>query len=145
MASGRPRALPLAAIVGGDYLVFRKWHFRCYITNPLQQSVRPGAATSPLAKPTSPSIGLICTKCGITNKTGRHSCCARGGAWFKNCGDADDTQFDHTWIQGMQACKSKLWSVRILCRLLQCASCHSNWLLLAAHHTQHFENYPYKQ
>ena len=46
-----------------------------------------------------------CLKCSIFKKSGKHSCCARGGAWFKNCGDADDIQFDHTWAEGTKACK----------------------------------------
>ena len=46
-----------------------------------------------------------CSKCGVAKKAGRLSCCARGGAWFKSCGDAGDIQFDHTWAEGMQACK----------------------------------------
>ena len=40
------------------------------------------------------------------SQAGKHSCCARGGAWFKNCGDVGDTKFDHTWTEGIQACKS---------------------------------------
>ena len=46
-----------------------------------------------------------CRKCGASKKSGKHSCCAPGGAWFKNCGDAGDTLFDHTWSEGIQACK----------------------------------------
>ena len=38
-------------------------------------------------------------------KSGKRSCCARGGAWFKNCGDASDTKFDHTWIEGVRVCE----------------------------------------
>ena len=45
-----------------------------------------------------------CAKCGTTKKSGKRSCCARGGAWFKNCGDAGDTKFDYTWTEGIQAC-----------------------------------------
>ena len=46
-----------------------------------------------------------CVKCGTTKKSGKRSCCARGGAWFKKCGYAGDTQLDHTWAEGIQACK----------------------------------------
>ena len=49
-----------------------------------------------------------CDKCATT-KSGRHSCCARGGAWFKKCGDAGD----HTWIEGIQACKGFATSVSV--------------------------------
>ena len=46
-----------------------------------------------------------CSKCGTIMKSGTLSCCARGGAWFQKCGDAGDTNFDHTWVEGIQACK----------------------------------------
>ena len=46
-----------------------------------------------------------CPKCGAAKKSGRSSCCAPGGAWFKNCGDAGDTTFNHTWAEGVHACK----------------------------------------
>ena len=37
-------------------------------------------------------------------KSGKFSCCARGGAWFNKCGDTNDKHFGHTWAQGIQAC-----------------------------------------
>ena len=46
-----------------------------------------------------------CPKCGRIKKSGKLSCCARGGAWFKNCGDVRESKFHHTWVEGMQACK----------------------------------------
>ena len=46
-----------------------------------------------------------CVKCGSALKSGTLNCCARGGAWFKNCGDVGETQFEHTWVEGIQACK----------------------------------------
>ena len=45
----------------------------------------------------------MCPKCGTNKKSDKLSCCYEGGAWFKNCGDADD--FDHTWTDGVKACK----------------------------------------
>ena len=56
-----------------------------------------------------------CPKCVATKSSGERSCCARGGAWFKNCGDVGDTKFDHTWAEGIQACKSKLLKCRVMC------------------------------
>ena len=47
-----------------------------------------------------------CPKCGSMKKSGTLSCCARGGAWFNRCGDLGDSNFDHTWIEGIQACKN---------------------------------------
>ena len=46
-----------------------------------------------------------CVECGTSKKSGKRSCCARGGAWFRNCGDVGDRRFDHTWVEGIQACK----------------------------------------
>ena len=48
-----------------------------------------------------------CPKCGTAKKSGKRSCCTRGGAWFKKCGDPGDTNFAHTWFEGVQACKSE--------------------------------------
>ena len=52
----------------------------------------------------SPSV---CPKCGTFQKSGRVSCCAPGGAWYQNCGGADNRNVDHTWIEGMEACKGE--------------------------------------
>ena len=46
----------------------------------------------------------VCPKCAA-KKSGQISCCARGGAWFKNCGGVNDANFDHTWEEGIKACK----------------------------------------
>ena len=71
--------------------------------------VRPDTDTSPLTMPISRMVGDLCPKCGAIKKSGERerSCCARGGAWFKNCGDVGDTKFDHTWAEGIQACKGR--------------------------------------
>ena len=47
----------------------------------------------------------VCSKCAATKKSGRLSCCAPGGAWFKNCGTSGNSNADHTWVEGMQACR----------------------------------------
>ena len=63
-------------------------------------------AEAPIA--TSPSLvssSNRCAKCGTIKKSGKRSCCARGGTWFKNCGDGGDTKFGHTWAEGIRACK----------------------------------------
>ena len=74
-----------------------------------------GLKSPPIAVLIAKTISPACTQCGILKKSGKHSCCARGGAWFKNCGDAGDSNFDHTWVEGIQACKySKYLAVRIV-------------------------------
>ena len=47
-----------------------------------------------------------CPKCGTIKTSGILSCCARGGSWFQNCGGPNDDGFDHTWFEGIQACKT---------------------------------------
>ena len=55
---------------------------------------------------TTATISSVCPKCGIA-KSGKRSCCGRGGSWFKTCGGADNTRFRHTWYEGMHACKAR--------------------------------------
>ena len=47
----------------------------------------------------------VCPKCGIIRKSSKMSCCAHGGSWFGNCGGADNTNYGHTWYEGIRACK----------------------------------------
>ena len=58
----------------------------------------------------------VCSKCGSTNR-GTRSCCAQGGAWYNNCGSADDPNVDHTWTEGALACKGK-FAVSYVCRYI---------------------------
>ena len=57
-----------------------------------------------------------CSKCGTFRKSGRVSCCAPGGAWFKNCGRAGNRNVDHMWSEGVAACRRKFkanaWYIR---------------------------------
>merc|ERR1719163_2176267 len=46
-----------------------------------------------------------CPKCGKFKKSGRASCCAPGGTWFKNCGSAGNTKVNYKWTDGANACK----------------------------------------
>merc|ERR1712032_670066 len=45
-----------------------------------------GASTTPAATPAANA--MECPKCGKFGKSGRVSCCAPGGAWFKKCGSS---------------------------------------------------------
>ena len=47
----------------------------------------------------------VCSKCGIIKKSGKSSCCSRGGSWFGKCGSAGDSNHEHTWSEGILACK----------------------------------------
>ena len=49
-----------------------------------------------------------CPKCGFIKKSKISSCCARGGAWYNNCGNEGDSKFGHTWAEGVRVCKGTL-------------------------------------
>jgi len=55
---------------------------------------------------TTTIISSECPKCGNMEKSGKISCCGRGGSWFGNCASAGNTKLDHTWHEGVQACKA---------------------------------------
>ena len=57
---------------------------------------------------TKTTISSVCHKCGIIVKSGEPSCCGRSGSWFGNCGRAGNAKLDHTWYEGIRACKT--WS-----------------------------------
>ena len=52
----------------------------------------------------------ICPKCGTIEKSGKTSCCGRGGSWFKTCGSFGNSNLDHTWSEGIWACKTSAQS-----------------------------------
>ena len=52
-------------------------------------------------------IDFLCPKCGAIQKSGRLSCCGHGGSWFENCGNARSANVDHTWVEGIWACKRR--------------------------------------
>ena len=49
----------------------------------------------------------VCLTCGIITKSGKLSCCARGGSWFGKCGATGNAQVQHTWSEGIQVCKAR--------------------------------------
>ena len=56
---------------------------------------------------TGMTVKSVCPKCGITKKFGKISCCGRGGSWVGNCGSVGYKKPDHTWYEGLQACKAR--------------------------------------
>ena len=52
------------------------------------------------------AISSVCSKCGTFKTSGINSCCASGGSWFQDCGDAGDDKFGHTWFNGILACSA---------------------------------------
>ena len=53
------------------------------------------------------AASAICSKCGTIGKSGKMSCCGRGGSWFRNCGGTGSTKLRHTWYEGISACKPR--------------------------------------
>ena len=68
---------------------------------PVTSSVSTSAASALIANM------MTCPKCGLFEKSGRASCCAPGGAWFKNCGGATSKKVAHRWSEGVEVCKRK--------------------------------------
>ena len=56
----------------------------------------------------------VCPRCGTIGKSGKSSCCGRGGSWFRNCGGGGNTRLQHTWYEGIQACKARSQSKTII-------------------------------
>ena len=59
----------------------------------------------------------MCPKCGITRRSGKLSCCARGGSWFDKCGDAGDPSAQHTWVEGVRVCEGRSETDMAIARL----------------------------
>ena len=57
----------------------------------------------------------MCSKCGvlITNGKRQVSCCAQGGSWFSTCGTPGSSK-EHTWFEGIEACKRKPTLSRVM-------------------------------
>ena len=62
--------------------------------------------TKPPADKTTIAVS-VCSRCGAIEKSGKISCCGRGGSWFRNCGSVGNTKLHHTWYEGIQACKAR--------------------------------------
>ena len=63
----------------------------------------------------------VCPRCGTIAKSGKPSCCGRGGSWFKNCGGGGNTKYPHTWYGGIQACRARSQSKRVMDKQLNAA------------------------
>ena len=48
-----------------------------------------------------------CLTCGIVTKSGKLSCCARGGSWFGKCGAPSEKKRQYAWHEGIEACKAR--------------------------------------
>ena len=66
--------------------------------------IKANANSCPAVGPSTICAAYTCPKCGKVN-SGKASCCGNGGAWFEKCGDLGDDKFDHTWTEGLDACK----------------------------------------
>merc|ERR1711937_749078 len=67
------------------------------------------------ASVSTPAIASTCPKCGTFRKSGRASCCAPGGTWYKNCGGVGDRNVDHSWLEGVEICKPAMTAITLVC------------------------------
>ena len=76
----------------------------------------PTGTTSPTTSPSTstPPASEVCPKCGTMQPHGKVSCCGVGGTWFNKCGRIDDPNFEHTYADGLTACKGTLVADRTL-------------------------------
>merc|ERR1711934_1047747 len=74
---------------------------------------------------TTPANKMTCPKCGKFKKSGRASCCAPGGAWFKNCGAAGNNKVAYKWTDGANACKPAKPAAATTAASNTCAVCGS--------------------
>ena len=76
------------------------WWYFCLCVFDQYPHVTPAAVATKI-------VSSVCSKCGTIEKSGQSSCCARGGSWFKNCGGTGNAKVDHTWYEGINACKAQ--------------------------------------
>ena len=69
---------------------------------------------TPTADATTTIAASVCPRCGTIAKSGKLSCCGRGGSWFKNCGGVGNTKLQHTWHEGMHVCKALTQSKAVI-------------------------------
>ena len=62
---------------------------------------------------TTTSMSMICPECGTMGNSGKASCCGRGGSWFGKCGSVGNANLDHTWDEGIRACKARQFQAAV--------------------------------
>ena len=79
---------------------FEEWSYFCFCFLSLL------VFTETTSTPVKGKLPAACSKCGTT-ETGESNCCGPGGTWFGQCTIGLHPNFDHTWTEGSEACKSK--------------------------------------
>ena len=81
----------------------------CRASSPQRWLARWQVASTSVATPvTTQGVGsaiMRCPNCGTFKKSGRISCCAPGGAWYRNCGGIENRDVGHSWQEGIRVCK----------------------------------------
>ena len=67
--------------------------------------VRMATSTSASTPLIISNLEMVCSRCGAFRKSGRASCCAPGGAWFRKCGGPGSSNVDHSWSEGAKTCE----------------------------------------
>ena len=96
------RTVCIATPASNEYLSRRPVFEReLVVRTPLATSV------SIRAIPSTTTHMMACAKCGTFKKSGRVSCCAPGGAWYKHCGGSGNSNAEYMWFEGVETCKRK--------------------------------------
>ena len=77
------------------------------VHTPITTSVSAPTVTSTIGKDK-----LACPKCARFKHTGQVSCCALGGAWYRQCGGPETKHAKHSWIEGVKACACRFTRLR---------------------------------
>ena len=66
----------------------------------------PTTTASRTEKPQPLSTSINASTCPVCGRTGKGlvTCCGFGGSWQGKCGKPGDTNFEHSWNEGVQAC-----------------------------------------
>ena len=59
----------------------------------------------PMPGVSTTTTSSTCSECGTIAKSGKISCCGRGGSWFGQCGGVGNESFAHSWYEGIRTCK----------------------------------------
>ena len=98
------RALKPAKVkTAREFIVWEAKKFTCISLLSLYPTIAYLSTTATATLHITTTINSACPKC--VKKSGKFSCCFRGGAWFNKCGKPGDPKFDHTWTEGIEACR----------------------------------------
>ena len=83
--------------------------YTCDHQKPTGQTRHPpstSTTTTTTIRDTTTNPPKTCPKCATDNQ-GKLTCCVKGASWFMKCGNPGRSK-EHTWLEGVEACKGTL-------------------------------------